>query len=111
MTSHASALTSFGHTFFTCRGFLLIALESSPAAISAAMDVIKIVAILSVLPLCFTDDATLNFTLIVSFGQDGFNSSAGIPAIDLALEHIKSQKILGRYSLNYTTVRDSEVLS
>jgi hypothetical protein len=32
-----------------------------------------------------------------------------VPAVDLALEHIKEQSVVGRYVLNYTTLRDSEV--
>ena len=51
----------------------------------------------------------INFSLIVSYGRFGFNSSPGIPAIDLALEHIHSSGILGEYKLQYSTVQDSEV--
>ena len=72
--------------------------------------ILKTAALLSALSLCFAGDDTLNFSLIVSFGQEGFNSSASVPAVDLALEHIKEQNILGSYVLNYTTLRDSEVL-
>ena len=84
--------------------------QESSGNMSTAMDtILKTAALLSALSLCFAGDDTLNFSLIVSFGQEGFNSSASVPAVDLALEHIKEQNILGGYVLNYTTLRDSEV--
>ena len=84
--------------------------QESSGNMSTAMDtILKTATLLSALSLCFAGDDTLNFSLIVSFGQEGFNSSASVPAVDLALEHIKEQNILGSYVLNYTTLRDSEV--
>ena len=56
-----------------------------------------------------TSEIPITFSLIVSYGGFGFNSSPGIPAIDLALEHIHSSGVLGEYKLQYSTVRDSEV--
>ena len=52
----------------------------------------------------------LTFSLIVSYGRYGFNSSGNIPAIDLALEHINSSGVLGDYKLQYSTVKNSEVI-
>lgn len=52
----------------------------------------------------------LTFSLIVSYGRYGFNSSGNIPAIDLALEHINSSGVLGDYELQYSTVKNSEVI-
>ena len=52
----------------------------------------------------------LTFSLIVSYGRYGFNSSGNIPAIDLALEHINSSGVLGNYKLQYSTVKNSEVI-
>lgn len=53
---------------------------------------------------------SLPFSLILSFGRFGFNSSGIIPAIDLALEHIgNSSELLPGYKLQYTKVHDSEV--
>ena len=52
----------------------------------------------------------LTFSLIVSFGEDGFNSSGAIPAINIALEHINTNKnLLENYTLNYT-LGNSKVL-
>ena len=56
-----------------------------------------------------TSEIPITFSLIVSYGRFGYNSSPGIPAIDLALEHIHSSGVLGKYKLQYSTVRDSEV--
>ena len=52
----------------------------------------------------------LTFSLIVSYGRYGFNSSGNIPAIDLALDHINSSGVLGDYELQYSTVKNSEVI-
>ena len=53
---------------------------------------------------------TLEFSLIISFGQDGFNSSGTVPAIDLALEHInQTDQVLPGYKLQHGRVQDSEV--
>ena len=51
----------------------------------------------------------LTFSLIASYGRFGYNSSPGIPAIDLALEHIHSFGVLEEYKLQYSPVKDSEV--
>lgn len=49
------------------------------------------------------DKKTLTFSLIVSFGEDGFNSSGAIPAINIALEHINdNEDVLENYTLGYT---------
>ena len=56
-----------------------------------------------------TSEIPITFSLVVSYGRFGFNSSPGIPAIDMALEHIHSSGVLGEYKLQYSTVRDSEV--
>lgn len=56
-----------------------------------------------------TREIPLTFSLIVSYGRFGYNSSPSIPAIDLALEHIHSSGVLGEYKLQYFTVKDSEV--
>ena len=52
---------------------------------------------------------TLEFSLIISFGQDGLNSSGTVPAIDLALEHIDQNQVLPGYKLQHGRVQDSEV--
>ena len=54
----------------------------------------------------------LNFMLVVSFGQSGFNSSGVIPAADIALEDINNDpNVLPGYNLTYDRVRDSQVSS
>ena len=51
----------------------------------------------------------LNFSLIVSFGLNGYNSSGAIPGIDLAVERIAEREVLPDYRLQYSEVQDSEV--
>ena len=51
----------------------------------------------------------LYFSLILSFGRYGFNSSVMIPAMEIALERIRETQILPGYRLEYSSVRDSEV--
>ena len=53
---------------------------------------------------------TIYFGHITSFGKSGFNSSAAIPAVDLAMEHINNNtSILPGYKLMSTPVMDSGV--
>ena len=51
----------------------------------------------------------LYFSLILSFGRYGFNSSVMIPAVEIALERVRETQILPGYRLEYSSVRDSEV--
>ena len=51
----------------------------------------------------------LYFSLILSFGRYGFNSSVMIPALEIALERIRETQILPGYRLEYSSVMDSEV--
>ena len=52
---------------------------------------------------------SLNFSYITT-KTGSFVSSGGIPAVDLALEQINNRTdILPNYTLNYTTILDSEV--
>ena len=51
------------------------------------------------------------FSLIVSYGEFGFNSSGGIPAVDIALDYINRSQLLPEYELQYKTVRNSKVCS
>ena len=51
----------------------------------------------------------LYFSLILSFGRYGFNSSVMIPAMEIALERVKEMRVLPGYRLEYSKVRDSEV--
>ena len=57
----------------------------------------------------FTREIPITFSLIVSYGRFGYNSSPSVPAIDLALQHIHSSGVLGEYKLQYLSVKDSEV--
>ena len=55
------------------------------------------------------EKVSLNFSYITT-RTGSFVSSGGIPAVDLALEQINSRTdILPNYTLNYTTILDSEV--
>jgi len=58
--------------------------------------------------IAFAGAIPLTFSLIVSYGRYGYNSSPSIPAIELALEHINNSGVLLDYELQYT-VKDSEV--
>ena len=49
------------------------------------------------------------FSLIVSRGEHGYNSSGVIPAIDIALEEIEQSQLLHNYSLTYVTEQNSKV--
>lgn len=51
----------------------------------------------------------LYFSLILSFGRYGFNSSVMIPAVEIALERVREMQVLPGYRLEYSKVRDSEV--
>ena len=49
------------------------------------------------------------FSLIVSRGEHGYNSSGVIPAIDIALQQIEEQQILRNYNFTYATDQNSKV--
>ena len=51
----------------------------------------------------------LYFSLILSFGKYGFNSSGTIPAVEIALERVDEMQILPGYKLENSPVRDSKV--
>ena len=49
------------------------------------------------------------FSLIISRGENGYNSSGAIPAIHIALEEIERHQLLPGYNLTYVTARNSKV--
>lgn len=49
------------------------------------------------------------FSLIVSYGEFGFDSSGGIPSVDIALNYINRSQILPGYQLMYEKPRNSKV--
>lgn len=51
----------------------------------------------------------LYFSLILSYGEFGFNSSGEVPAVDIALEQIYYADILPGYRLQYQSVKNSKV--
>ena len=63
----------------------------------AATYVLALAIILVRLEIAFGERIPLTFSLILSYGRDGYNSSGTIPAIDLALEHVNSLGVLGEY--------------
>ena len=75
----------------------------------AATYVLALAIILVRLEIAFGERIPLTFSLILSYGRDGYNSSGTIPAIDLALEHVNSLGVLGEYQLQYSSVKDSRV--
>ena len=56
-----------------------------------------------------SDDKSVYFSLIVSRGENGFNSSGSIPAIEIALETIKNKTVLPGYNLTHEAARNSKV--
>ena len=56
-----------------------------------------------------SDDKPVYFSLIVSRGENGFNSSGSIPAIEIALETIKNKAVLPGYNLSHEAARNSKV--
>ena len=54
-------------------------------------------------------DIPLYFSLILSFGEFGFNSSGEVPAVNIALEEIYRANVLPGYRLQYKSVRNSKV--
>ena len=54
-------------------------------------------------------DKPVYFSLVVSYGEYGYNSSGGIPAINIALEQIRARNILPGYNLTYEEERNSKV--
>ena len=62
------------------------------------------------IPWCVVAAQTpLYFSLILSFGEYGFNSSGTIPAMEIALKRVDEMQILPGYRLENSPVRDSEV--
>lgn len=49
------------------------------------------------------------FSVIVSRGENGYNSSGALPAIRIALEEIEHHQLLPDYNLTYITARNSKV--
>ena len=49
------------------------------------------------------------FSLIVSRGEHGFDSSGVLPAIDIALDQIEDQQILRNYNLTFAREQNSKV--
>ena len=49
------------------------------------------------------------FSLIISRGENGYNSSGAIPAIHIALEEIERHELLRDYNLTYVTAQNSKV--
>ena len=56
-----------------------------------------------------TENDAIFFSLIVSWGEHGYNSSGVVPAIDMALEAIESRQILQDYNLTYALAQNSKV--
>ena len=52
-----------------------------------------------------SDWKSVHFSLIVSRGEKGFNSSGVIPAIDLALETVQRRQLLPGYNLTYDKIK------
>ena len=49
------------------------------------------------------------FSLILSNGENGFNSSGVVPAVDIALKAIEDKQLLPGYNLTYAPPRNSKV--
>lgn len=77
------------------------------------MDVLAtavIIALTAVTQTCLASSPDkVYFSLIVSYGEFGFNSSGAIPAVNVALEYINRSQILPGYELTYERARNSQV--
>ena len=58
-----------------------------------------------------SDPKPVYFSFIVSRGEKGYNSSAVIPAIDLALETVQRRQLLPGYNLTYDKIKNSQVIT
>ena len=78
------------------------------------MDLRVLILVISILSLkvqgVLSTDKNVYFSLVVSYGEYGYNSSGGIPAINIALEQIRARNILPGYNLTYEVARNSKVL-
>ena len=77
------------------------------------MDLRVLILAVSIFSLQFqgvlSTDKPVYFSLVVSYGEYGYNSSGGIPAINIALEQIRARNILPGYNLTYEVARNSKV--
>ena len=55
------------------------------------------------------DTKPVYFSMIISGGEYGYNSSGGIPSIDIALEAVQRRQLLPGYKLTYDRIRNSKV--
>ena len=55
------------------------------------------------------DTKPVYFSMIISGGEYGYNSSGGIPSIDIALEAVQRRQLLPGYNLTYDRIRNSKV--
>ena len=74
---------------------------------------VLLLCVLSLVQCVCTENDTIkpvHFSLILYKGQYGFSSWNAIPAIDIALEQIKKEKLLPDYDLTYENKSDSMVI-
>ena len=76
---------------------------------SAATAVCIFISVLLAHGIAEENVSNVYFTLIYSGGENGYNSSGGIPSIHIALEAIDHHQLLPGYNLTYETARNSKV--
>ena len=68
------------------------------------------VIIVTLVGVCAGEDTKpVYFSMIISGGEYGYNSSGGIPSIDIALEAVQRRQLLPGYNLTYDRIRNSKV--
>ena len=74
---------------------------------------VTLLCVLSLVQCVSTENDTIKpvyFSLILFKGEYGFSSWDAIPAIDIALEQIKKEKLLPDYDLTYENQSNSKVI-
>ncbi len=75
----------------------------------SSANLLKLLLSLAIIQTIACADKPIRFSVILSFGKYGFNSSGAVPSFDLALERVAATQVLPGFRLYYDTVWDSEV--
>ncbi len=75
----------------------------------SSANLLKLLLSLAIIQTIACPDKPIRFSVILSFGEYGYNSSGAVPSFDLALERVAEMQVLPGYRLYYDTVLDSEV--
>ncbi len=75
----------------------------------SAANLLELLLSLAIIQTIACADKQIRFSVILSFGEYGYNSSGAVPSLDLALERVAAMQVLPGYRLHYDTVWDSKV--